>query len=199
MTYKYLILDSRGEPVAHGSSQDGPDQPVWQLELDSGDIKNVLTHEYVSLVSTSEKIPAMEGRIVNRRGNVVSVQAVRELGEEVRRNLRMPVRFESFLYPISGTWKGRRPVLSNDLSCGGAAFYCAHHLEKGETAQLVIPVTSQPLLVDIKILRERPSPEPIPLYAAEFVDLIHDQETMIREAVFSIQLQQAFETQNRQE
>ena len=64
-------------------------------------------------------------------------------------------------------------------------------------AQIVIPVTSQPLLVDIKILRERPSPEPIPLYAAAFTDLIHDQETMIREAVFSIQLRQAFETQNR--
>lgn len=199
MTYKYLILDSRGEPVARGSSEDGPDRPVWQLEIDSGDIKNVLSHEYVSLVSTSEKVPAMEGRIMDRRGNVVSVQSVRELGEEVRRNLRMPVRFESFLYPVSGAWKGRVPILSNDLSCGGVAFFCARHLERGETAQIVIPVTTQPLLVDIKVLRERPSPEPIPLYAAEFVDMIHDQETMIREAVFSIQLRQAFETQNRQE
>ena len=188
MTYKYLILDSRGEPVARGSSEDGPDRPVWQLEIDSGDIKNVLSHEYVSLVSTSEKVPAMEGRIMDRRGNVVSVQSVRELGEEVRRNLRMPVRFESFLYPVSGAWKGRVPILSNDLSCGGVAFFCARHLERGETAQIVIPVTTQP-----------PSPEPIPLYAAEFVDMIHDQETMIREAVFSIQLRQAFETQNRQE
>ena len=134
---------------------------------------------------------------MDRRGNVVSIQSVRELGEDVRRNLRMPVRFESYLYPRSDAWKGRIPVLSNDLSCGGVAFFCAHKLEPGERNQIVIPVTSQPLLVDIKILRERPSPEPIPLYAAAFTDLIHDQETMIREAVFSIQLRQAFETQNR--
>ena len=197
MTYKYLILDSRGEPVAHGVSEDGPNQPVWELEIDSGDIKRVLSHEYVSLVGTSEKVPAMEGRIMDRQGNVVSIQSVRELGEDVRRNLRMPVRFDSYLYPRSDAWKGRVPVLSNDLSCGGVAFFCAHKLEPGEMDQIVIPVTSQPLLVDIKILRERPSPEPIPLYAAAFTDLIHDQETMIREAVFSIQLRQAFETQNR--
>ena len=199
MTYQYLILDSRSEPVAHGVSRDGPDRPVWQVEIDGGDVKKVLSHEYVYLLNTSEGIPAMEGRVMDRRGDTVSIQSVRELGEEVRKNLRMPVRFESFLYPVTGTWKGRVPVLSNDLSCGGVAFFCARPLEVGEVAQIAIPVTSRPLLADVRILRERPSPEPIPLYAAEFVELIHDQETMIREAVFSIQLQKAAEDQNREE
>ena len=106
MSYKYMLLDSRGAPVAQGVSEDGPEKNVWQLRIAHGDIKRVLGHEYISLVGTSEQFPAMEGRIVRCRDNLVSVESVRMLGEEVRRNLRMPVRFESFLYPVSGRWRG---------------------------------------------------------------------------------------------
>ena len=188
MRYNYLIVDSRGEPVAHGESDDGPERALWEVHVDSGDVKRVLSHEYVSLVSTSEKNPATEGRIVRREGNVISVEAVRRLDEEVRRNLRMPVRFDSYIYPISGAWKGRAPVISNDLSCGGISFFCARPLQVGERVQIVIPITSQPLLLETKILRQRPSGEPIPLYAGSFVDMIHEEERMVREAVFGLQL-----------
>ena len=119
MRYRYLLVDSRGSPVAHVASDDGPDQPVWRVRAEDGDLKRILSHEYVSLVGVSEGLPAMEGRVSDFRGNVVSIVPVRALGDEVRRNLRIPVRFESFLYPVSGAWRGRSPILSNDLSCGG--------------------------------------------------------------------------------
>ena len=189
MLYKYLLIDSRGAPVAHAISEDGPEKAVWQLQIDDGDLKRVLEHEFVSLVSTSEKVPAMEGRIVRRRDNVIAVESVRTLGEEVRKNLRMPGRFESFLYPVTGRWKGRAPILSNDLSCGGLSFFCARPLEVRERVQVVIPVTAQPLLLEMAILRQRPSGEQIPLYAGAFEDLLHEEETMVREAVFGLQLQ----------
>ena len=188
MSHHYLLIDSRGDPVAHAVSEDGPEEHLWRIRVDAGDLKRVLSHEYVSLVSTSERIPAAEGRIVSRDGDLITVEAVRELGEEVRRNLRMPVRFESFLYPVSGSWKGRAPILSNDLSCGGLAFFCARPLEVGEMVQVVIPVTSRPLLVELRVLRQRPSGEPIPLYAGAFTELVHEEEMLLREAVFSIQL-----------
>ena len=193
MSYKYMLLDSRGAPVAQGVSEDGPEKNVWQLRIAHGDIKRVLGHEYISLVGTSEQFPAMEGRIVQCRDDLISVESVRMLGEEVRRNLRMPVRFESFLYPVSGRWRGRMPVLSNDLSCGGAAFFCARKLEVDEVAEIVIPVTAEPLVLRVKILRERPSPEPIPLYAAEFVDMLREEENMVCEAVFSLQFRHTAE------
>ena len=185
---KYLIIDSRGAPVAHAVSRDTLDRAVWQLEIDDGDLQRVLEHEYISLVSMSEKIPAMEGRIVGRRGNVISVESVRQLGEQVRANLRMPVRFNSFIYPVTGQWKGRATILSNDLSCGGISFFCARPLEVGEVVELVIPVTSQPLLLRGEILRRRPSATPIPLYASRFLEMLREEESMVREAVFSLQL-----------
>ena len=144
MSYKSMLLDSRGAPVAQGVSEDGPEKNVWQLRIAHGDIKRVLGHEYISLVGTSEQFPAMEGRIVRCRDNLVSVESVRMLGVD-------------------------------------------------EVAEIVIPVTAEPLVLRVKILRERPSPEPIPLYAAEFVDMLREEENMVCEAVFSLQFRHTAE------
>ena len=186
--YKYLILDSQGKPLAHCVSRDGLEQPIWRLEVDDGDIDQVMSHQFLGVVGTSDQHAAAEGRIVRRKESVVWVEAVRELGEKLRENLRIPVQFDSYLYPVSGTWKGRAPVVGRDLSCGGVAFSCPQPLEVGEIAELVIPVTAQPLVMQIKILRRLPTPGEDDRYAAKFVDMLHEAESMVREAVFSLQL-----------
>lgn len=188
MKHNYLILDSLGRPVAHCQSAEELSAPVWRLEMKEDDVERVMSHTNINLVGTSETRAAAEGRIVRCRGNVVWAELVRELNSEVRENLRMPVRFESFLYPISGSWKGRRPVISYDLSCGGVAFFCGQPLEKGEIAELTVPVTSSPLQLRVRILRQCPTEEPIPLYAARFVGLLREEESMVQEAVFNLQL-----------
>ena len=41
MRYQYLLIDSRGEPVARVSSDDGPEKHVWRVQVDDGDVKRV--------------------------------------------------------------------------------------------------------------------------------------------------------------
>ena len=94
MRHQYLMIDSRGNPVAHGTSDDGLEKSVWEIQVDSGDIKRVLSHEYVSLVSSSEIVPAMEGRIIRRDGNIISVESVRRLGAVSYTHLTLPTNRE---------------------------------------------------------------------------------------------------------
>lgn len=188
MAYQYLILDSRGSPVAHGISNQSPSDKLWRLEIDRGDVERVMSHTNINLVGTSDVVPALEGRIVRRTDNMVYVEPVRQLDGDIRRQLRMPVTFESYLYPISGKWKGRAPVVSYDLSCGGLAFYCARPLEEGELAQVVIPVTSKPLLLILKILYRREDPQHGYFYTSKYTGLLREEESMVQEAVFSLQL-----------
>lgn len=191
MERKYLILDSRGKLLCHGRSNMTPPAPsrICKLEVDEN-ADRVLDHEYIRLVSMSDDTAVTEGRVLGSRGSTVEIEIVCTLGEEIRRNLRIPVRFESFLYPVSGNWKGRAKVVSHDLSCGGVSFFCDRRLEIGETAEIVIPVTLEPLILNLKILRIRPSSSEEPLYAAKFIHTVHEEESMVREAVFSLQLQQ---------
>ena len=189
MTYKYLILDSRGDAVAHGTSEYAPQQAEWRMTIDDGDLEEIAKHTNLELVGNSDAVPALEVRIVRREGKTIVVEPIRPLEQSLRRNLRIPVRFDSFIYPKSGKWKGRAAIVSRDLSCGGLGFYCTRPLEERELVQVVIPVTNQPLLLDMEILHWRAGVEGALLYSARFPSLLREEENMVREAVFSLQLQ----------
>lgn len=188
MAGKYLILDSYGNAVARGISEHDPVGNIWKLHIEDGDIRQVMSHTCISLVGDSEAVPALEGRILRWEGDTVFLEPIRPLGEAVRKNLRIPVRFVSYLYPVSGHWRGRVPIVSRDLSCGGVAFFCPRSLEIDETAQVVIPVTAQPLVLTLRILRIQSTREGETFYAARFIDLLREEESMVREAVFNLQL-----------
>lgn len=185
---KYIITDSQNNPLARAILESSPDAPTLQVHILDGGISNVLEHEVVRLIGLSDGTPALAGRILRQREDSLLLEPIAALGESVRQNLRVPIRCESFIYPVTGAWKGRLPILIHDLSCGGVAFFCESPLQAGEIVEVVIPITENPLLVQTKILRTRPSNSNTPLYAAEFVDLVHGVESMIREAVFSLQL-----------
>ena len=108
---------------------------------------------------------------------------------DVREMLRVDVCFESLIYPVDGKWKGKRKVEFIDLSCGGIAFFCEEEMERGDQFEIIIPVTPNPLLMRCQVLRTREK-NGRSCYAAKFVDMCHDEEKLICEAVFGIQLSQ---------
>lgn len=189
MTYKYLIFDSRGNLVAHATSGYAPRGREWKMVIDDEDVEEVAKHSVLCLVGNSDAVPAMEGRILRWEGKAVVLEPIRPLEQEVRQNLRVPVRFASYLYSVSGPWKGRVPIVGHDMSSGGLGFFCPRPLEVGERVQVVIPVTANPLLLDMEILRCRSNPGEDLLYAGKFLSMLRESESMVREAVFHVQQQ----------
>ena len=116
-----------------------------------------------------------------------------------RRNFRVPVQVNSFLYPVDGSWKGRRAIETIDLSCGGIAFYSDSGMKIGDLAEVVIPITTNPLLLQIKLLRKDEVTAERARYAAKFVELQLEEDQMICEAVFNVQLQNRARRKNTEE
>lgn len=188
----YLMLDSRGTPIARGRVQGKTDGPYWQIQVEDGKIDEILEHKKLLLLSMMDSEPSYQGIIVRSRYDMIQLEVTKmeHDSNDMRKNLRVLVRFKSLIYPLTGRWKGRREVVSNDLSCGGVAFFTDHSLQVGEQLELVVPVTAEPLVVRCQVLRMRPTEDAaIPImYAAKFVDLCNDEETLLREAVFNLQL-----------
>ena len=189
----YLLLDSRGTALAQARPQ-GPAAvggSLWQLEVLNDKIDLVLKHKKFKLMSITDSSPSYEGTLVRSRNDIIQLEVKKSAtnGNDMRKNLRVPVDVDSFIYPLTGGWLGRRKVRTLDLSCGGVAFFTDHSLRAGEHFEIVVPVTSQPLVVKGEILRVRPSGEGGSiLYASKFVELCNDEETLLREAVFNLQL-----------
>ena len=189
----YLLLDSKGVPLAQARPQ-GPASmsgDLWQLVVLDDKIDLVLEHKQFKLMSITDASPSYEGTLMRSRNDMIQLEVRKTAtsGNDMRKNLRVPVRVRSFIYPLTGGWPGRREVETNDLSCGGVAFFTDHSLQMGELFEIVIPVTSEPLVVRGEILRMRPSDKGGSiLYASKFIDLCNDEETLLREAVFNLQL-----------
>lgn len=186
----YLLLDSKSNPIARGRIQGNTSGQFWQIQVEDGKIDEILKHKKLKLLSIMDTGPSYEGTIVRSRNDMIQLEVTKLIpaAGDMRKNLRVVVRFKSLIYPVTGRWKGRRQIESNDLSAGGIAFFTDHSLQVGEQLEIVVPVTSQPLVLRCQVLRMRPTERSDILYAAKFVDLCNDEETLLREAVFNLQL-----------
>jgi hypothetical protein len=188
----YLLLDSQGAPLANAVLESPLNAEMLQLRVLNDKIEAVAEHRELQLIGIDDGSPDRVGVIVRQRGDQLVVQPTAALGPAARENLRILTDFESVMYPVSGYWAGRRAFKAKDLSCGGIAFWSTILLEDREIVEMVLPVTDSPLLIKTQVLRTLPDETSrLPLYAAKFVDLIHDEEALIRKAVFSIQIRTA--------
>ncbi len=188
----YLLLDHLSTPLARARLDGSEGAPVLQFRVLDGKEDEVAEHEILQLVGISGGV-AWKCRLLQRRGEQISLEKISVLNpEDLRENLRVSVKFRSYIYPLSGGWRGRREVRAVDVSCGGIAFAGESGLKDREQLEIVVPITIQPLVLRCEILRQEPKRDGLQLYAAKFVDLCDDEEVMVREAVFRTQLQNRF-------
>lgn len=188
----YLILDSKGTPLANAVLESPPGSEVLQIRVLKDMVETVIAHHEIQLIGMNDNTPNRVGLIIRHRGDQLVVQPTAALGPAARENLRILTNFSSVMYPVTGRWRGQREIKAKDLSCGGIAFYSSIMLEDREIVEMVLPVTDSPLVVRTQILRLLPDENAeLPLYASKFVDLIQDEEALIRKAVFSIQIRTA--------
>lgn len=186
----YLILDTQNHALANGELASPPGTSPMRLNIQDNKVDDVMTHEVVTLFSASSEELPIQCRILRQRGDTVLLEKIAVLDPEVRRNLRVPVKFETFLYPLPGSaWGGRRSAQSIDLSCGGIAFYTDCPLEPHEQLEIVVTPTEEPVILRCEILRKQELQNGRFMYATKFVDMCEDEEVVVREAVFSLQLQ----------
>ena len=118
----YMILDSQNNPIAPGQMVSPPGDEMLQVLVLENKIDDVARHEIIHLIAMGSDDASLQCQVLRERGDKVILKRIAALDPEVRRNLRVPVKFDSFVYPITGSWRGRRSVQSLDLSCGGVAF-----------------------------------------------------------------------------
>lgn len=189
MDEKYLILDEKQRPVARAllrGRADASSNKEFELLEDSE--PDLTTYELLDFISMTTESNAWRGKVTDQRGKRLTFRMYEPLSDDMRRNLRINLRFESYMYPLVHNRFGQYPIISQDISSGGIAFFCANELTPGEEYQLLIPIIQPPLLLPIRVLRHRPSASPIKLYSCAFADLLPEEEALLREAVFNYHL-----------
>lgn len=186
---KYLILTEKEELLAKGLLDGLGADDTMRLKIIDGNSQVVAQQEIIYLIGDEYNEKPLQCSILRRDDERILLKKLQDMDPSLRKNLRIPVTFESFVYPISGKWKGRKPIRSIDLSCGGIAFYASDDLGLQEKMEVVIPKTTYPLILRMQVIRKEACSQNSAYYAAKFINLQLQEEHMVREAVFSIQLQ----------
>ena len=184
-----LLLDSGNETLGSANLLTPSSGETLEIQVLGGKEDEVAKHEVFNLEEVAGSQLSLQCRLLRRSGDRFVLERIALLDKSYWRNLRVPIRFASFIYPLPGAqWQGRRAISSIDLSCGGVAFYCAPTLQVGDCCEIVIPVTVQPVILKCQILRRNDLSGERCLYAAKFIEMCHAEETFVREAVFRVQL-----------
>ncbi len=182
----YFLVDVNRRPLATGILTSAPDAPNMQIQITDGSPEDVVDAEVIQALPQSDGMPLRLGRVILRRGKLIVLDPLKELGPEARQNLRIPVDFDSFVYFREG---GRAPVKGVDLSCTGIAFRAGCSFQPHEEVEIVIPITDEgPLILDAEILRETDDGGKGKIFSAKFIHMLNDQEVRVREAVFHTQV-----------
>lgn len=181
----YLLVGSKEGPLARAELQGSPDAPRLQLRITEGRAGDVEKAELIQAVPMDSKLTMRMGKVVLRRENTVVLEISKDRAHDARKNLRMPVSFESFVYFQGG---GRASIRALNLSSGGIAFCCAAPMAVGQVIEVVVPITTEdPAIVQAEVLRIQPGGGEEQVYACKFLDLLPEEEARLREAVFHVQ------------
>ena len=107
----YLLLDSVNTPLARGRMEGPANGNILQMLVLDNDVEKVAKHEVIVLMSMSGSEPPLQCRIVRQRGDRVALEKIASLDPDLRRNLRVPIKFDTFIYPITGQWRDRKSVV----------------------------------------------------------------------------------------
>ncbi len=185
-----VLLDSNTSRVLARGTLEGPPEGLnMQVNIIEGDPLSVVNTEHVQIVPADEEISPKLGHVIHYQGTHLVLEPLRDLvGNTVRANLRMPVDFDTFIYPTDGS-TGRYRAKSNDLSCGGISFFTDGSFRVGDIVEVVVPITKGgPLIMPCELLRVRENDDGSRFCAAKFTEVLNEQESMLREAVFNVQL-----------
>ena len=189
MSKMYLLSGSDRVVLAKGMLEVPVSGDTVRLKICDSKAETVAEHQIIIIMGEEAGELPTQCHLVERSGDVITLRRMMQLDSEYRRSLRIPVRFDSFIYPLDDSFKGRKLLRSIDLSHGGIALYSDDGMKIGDVLEVVIPVTVQPLIVKMRILRRQELANGRTYYAAAFVDLQEEEEAMICKAVFGIQLE----------
>lgn len=186
---KYLLLDSRNVPLAHVILEGRIEDKLLTVKITDNESEDIMEHQIYRLIGIGKNQPPIQCQSVSQKDRRIVLERIAVLEPSLRKDLRVPLHRKSFLYFQEGDKTVRREIEFVDISCGGTAFYGPEGLETVESPEIVLPVTAYPLIVSCEILNARKLRGEKAMYAAKFLNLCNDEETTIREAVFSVQIE----------
>nr|WP_302664894.1 PilZ domain-containing protein [uncultured Agathobaculum sp.] len=182
---KFVFLDDNHQTLAGAVllGQQGQTKTFRLTYAPNCDLKALTSFNVMSVNST--EFMAWHGKVQQIRGDKLDFIAEERIDSRLRRHLRIPMAFRTYLYPMH-SHSARLPIISKDISCGGMAFHCVTPLKDDTIYEIALPCTEPPIIIRLKVIRTISKEKN--LYAGQFMDILPQEEAMVQESIFDYDL-----------
>jgi hypothetical protein len=130
-----------------------------------------------------------EADVYQVKGEKLFVENLKNITAQLRSDLKVKVSYKSTVRMLDTPSSTNINIQSRDISCGGICFQTEQDLMTTELYETVVPITQDPIILRFRIIRKVFDKEKnVYVYGARFIELKHNEERMLRQAIFRLQM-----------
>lgn len=192
---KAIIRDTNHELIAKGYLV-GSVRSTSQFKISNRTHKSFTPGEEVKITiyEPNHGLTVYSGKYANQEGDIVSFSSFQPDGfTERRTDLKIPVHFEVYIIRTRVDENGEKKenkivVRLRDISAGGICFISEHSFSQHNEYSFIFDRGKEPIILPFIILRKDKNEEDLYVYGCKFSGITPQQEQIVREFVFSRQL-----------
>ncbi len=145
--------------------------------------------EKIRFHKVEEYAEIFEAKVFQIKEGKLFVENLKNITAELRSDLKMKVSYKSTVRSLEGLSRINVDVQARDISCGGFCFETEKDLMTTELYETVIPITKEPIVLKFRIIRKIfDKGKNVYVYGCCFVDLKINEERILRQAIFRLQM-----------
>lgn len=191
MNKNFYIINSSEEILSKATSDfsDKDNEKVVVMHIDSKIEKKLYNnYKYIKFRSVENYSEIYTAEICDIEDNKIYIKNIKNFSADIRKDLKIKYGYiGNVTFLENGTSKSIK-IRVKDISCGGLCFLAKSELNKDISYETILPFTSEPLIINIKIIRsEHDIDKGLFEYGCKFINLEAEEEQMIRKGIFRIQ------------
>lgn len=191
---KYVLMTEKNRTIT---------EAYLVFSNDNGLVFRILSKEMAGRIAEMKRIryqkqetyaETFEADIYDMKLDKIYVENISNVSATLRSELKVKVKFNTTISVVDEVEQEQDEVVNlqvatKDISCGGFCFHCSKELNTKYLYETIIPLWDEPMIANFRILRKVQMPETNEFsYGCQFQHLNHQEERVLREAIFRLQM-----------
>ena len=159
-------------------------------------LKEISGMKFIRFHKLESYAEMFEGEVCQVKEDRLYVDGVVNISACMRSDLKVKVKSSSTITIADkdkkdGDGEERYLVSFLDISCGGLCIQSSADLDTDRVYEIIIPITVEPIMLNFEIKRKNFDEErKVYIYGGRFKNLNHNEERLLREAIFRLQMRE---------
>ncbi|MPM56818.1 hypothetical protein SDC9_103633 [bioreactor metagenome] len=187
MLIKCILIDDENEVIDNADLYYLTSKRVILTPYGEDTLKRFKKGQNIRFQFENKYDKVFDGETAEIANGKIILKNVRDIGSILHRDVRVSVDIPSRISYENDEGYYEIEITVKNISSGGMCFVCKENLNMDITYETVVDWIGIPMIVKIELLRKEYDEQNMDSYGCKFIDLLQEEEFMLRAGVYDIQ------------